>query len=152
MSKLMEFNLKRCFYLLIILTLAIFPSNFISLAIAQLADSPWPMFQHDAQHTGRSPYVGPQSDTLKWQNEVCCHSVPIIGPNGTIYGSGYGYLYAINPSGIMEWKYEVADGYVSAPAISPDNVIYFSGKNAGWNSDDCLYALNLDSTIKKWRK
>jgi len=32
---------------------------FASIAQAQLADSPWPMFRHDVQHTGRSHYVGP---------------------------------------------------------------------------------------------
>ena len=28
-------------------------------AAGQLAQSPWPMFQHDVQHTGRSAFLGP---------------------------------------------------------------------------------------------
>ena len=35
-------------------------------ASAQLADTPWPMFQHDLQHTGRSPYLGAQTGAEKW--------------------------------------------------------------------------------------
>jgi len=31
-----------------------------------LATSPWPMFRHDPQHTGRTPYIGPQSPSVKW--------------------------------------------------------------------------------------
>ncbi len=27
-----------------------------------MADTPWPMFQHDPQHTGRSPFLGPQHE------------------------------------------------------------------------------------------
>ena len=37
------------------------------LTRAQLADSAWPMFCHDAQHTGRSPYSGPEMPELKWR-------------------------------------------------------------------------------------
>jgi hypothetical protein len=35
-------------------------------AAAQLADTPWPMFHHDLNHTGLSPYYGPDTSTLKW--------------------------------------------------------------------------------------
>lgn len=34
---------------------------------AQLANTPWPMFMHDVQHTGQSPLDGPQENTLYWQ-------------------------------------------------------------------------------------
>jgi len=30
-------------------------------------DSPWPMFRHDARHTGRSPYIGPAWPRLRWR-------------------------------------------------------------------------------------
>ena len=32
-----------------------------------LADSPWTMFHHDPQSTGRSQYVGPQIGNVKWE-------------------------------------------------------------------------------------
>lgn len=33
---------------------------------AQLANVPWPMFQHDLRHTGRSAHPGPSALDLKW--------------------------------------------------------------------------------------
>ena len=40
---------------------------FISSTQAQLANAPWPMFRHDAQHTGFSwSYAGPSAPSLKW--------------------------------------------------------------------------------------
>jgi len=38
---------------------------------AQLADTQWPMFHHDLNHTGRSPYVGPGVVGIKW-----CYKIP----------------------------------------------------------------------------
>ena len=34
---------------------------------AQLADSPWPMFRQNAQHTGQTSFKGPEIPTLKWE-------------------------------------------------------------------------------------
>ena len=50
-------------------------------------ESPWPMFRHDPQHTGRSPYLGAQEAKLKWKYmaEGPVHfNSPVIGPAGTI--------------------------------------------------------------------
>lgn len=39
-----------------------------SISLAQLANAPWPMFQQNQKHTGRSVYSGPQSEpTLLWE-------------------------------------------------------------------------------------
>lgn len=36
-----------------------------------LADTPWPMYQHDAQHTGRSPFVGiMHQPVLLWEESL----------------------------------------------------------------------------------
>ncbi|MEM2374396.1 MAG: PQQ-binding-like beta-propeller repeat protein [Thermoproteota archaeon] len=109
------------------------------------ANAPWPMFMHDPQHTGRSPYLGPQTNITRWECEVESRSIycPIIGPDGTIYfGTDNGYLYALNPDGKLKWKYE-AGGYATLPAIGSDGTIYFgSGKY--------LYAISPDRTLK-WR-
>lgn len=34
-------------------------------ASAQLADTPWPMFHHDLNHTGKSSYLGAQTGVEK---------------------------------------------------------------------------------------
>ena len=31
-----------------------------------LAQSPWPVYRHDSQNTGRSPFLGPQRGIIKW--------------------------------------------------------------------------------------
>ena len=58
-----------------------------AILFAQTADTPWPMFRHDLQHTGRSPYVSAQKPTIKWtfKTEGPVTTSPAIGSDGTIY-------------------------------------------------------------------
>lgn len=76
----------------------------------QLADSPWPMFQHDPRHSGRSPYVGPDSVQLIWTRETThwIETSPAIGPDGTIYVcADRGGLSALRPDGSIKWYFEI---------------------------------------------
>jgi len=52
-----------------------------------LANSPWPMFLHDPQHTGRSPYRGPQEGKVEWLFDagIWVYSSPVIDLDGSIY-------------------------------------------------------------------
>ena len=66
------------------------PSTTLRTGLQLLTDeSPWPMFRHDAQHTGRSPYVGPAWPQLRWRypTSSCAvvESSPAIAGDGTIY-------------------------------------------------------------------
>ena len=83
-------------------------------AHAQPADTPWPMFRHDLQHTGRSAYAGPETPGLKW-SVTTGHFVissPAIGADGTIYvGSFDNNLYAI-------WAAPPGEGGLSGTAIA----------------------------------
>ncbi|MEM2584563.1 MAG: PQQ-binding-like beta-propeller repeat protein, partial [Thermoproteota archaeon] len=93
-----------------------------------LADTPWPMFKHDPQHTGRSPYLGSQTNTTKWKYETgdYVRPSPSIGSDGTIYfGSHDNYLYALNPDGTLKWKYKTGSWVQSSPSIGSDGTIYF---------------------------
>ena len=90
-------------------------SNFVELILSDetVHDgdvSPWPMFGHDPQHTGQSPYIGPETNNLKWTTDylgLWDDLSPAIGPDGTIYVfSGYigkKYLNAINNDGSLKW-------------------------------------------------
>jgi len=112
-----------------------------------LANTPWPMLYHDPQHTGRSPYVGPASPTLKWRfkTENSIRSSPAIGADGTIYVVSWdGYLYAIDPDGTEKWRFEATDFIDSSPAIGADGTIYVG------STDHYLYAINPDGR-EKWR-
>jgi len=94
-----------------------------------LANSAWPMFQHDLQHTGRSPYVGPQAANLKWTFTLDAGATnsPAIASDGTLYvcaSNGGQRLYAINPDGTEKWSNPTWRNMNSTPAVGSDGTIY----------------------------
>jgi PGF-pre-PGF domain-containing protein len=115
------------------------------------SDSPWPMFHHDLQHTGRSPYFSLKSCKVKWtyQTPLSGDTSPVIAPDGTIYigtsySQGYGdNFFAINPNGTLKWSYNTGWDIRSTPAIASDGTIYVASSNN-------LYAINPNGTLK-WR-
>jgi len=103
---------------------------------AIVLDAPWPMVRHDSQHTGRSPYPGPERPSLKWKIRSSNCRWVAIAKEGTIYGEfssefgGGTQLCAINSDGRLKWKSEV--GYAPL-GIVDTGVIYVSGD---WKSGD----------------
>jgi outer membrane protein assembly factor BamB len=127
------------------LTVTIGSTQTISVATSGLANSPWPMFGHDPQHTGRSPYIGPSSPKVKWSYSLgrYLESAPAIGPDGTIYiGSADNSLYALKPDGTLKWKYSTGGSISSSPSIGADGTIYVGSR------DYNLYAINPDGALK----
>ena len=109
-----------------------------------LADSAWPMFRHDLQHTGRSPYSGPAAPQLKWSytSKGASFSSAAIGADGTIYiASWSGNLYAIEPGGSLKWRYTAGSYVHSPPAVGADGTIYVG------SYDNKLYAINPDGSL-----
>ena len=107
-------------------------------APVQVAGGPWPMFRHDLQHTGRSPFTGPENPVLKWSYTTgdTVKSSPAIGSDGTIYVGSYDEnLYAINPNGSLKWSFTTVGGVHSSPAIGSDGTIYVG------SDDDKLFAI-----------
>ena len=117
-----------------------------------LANSPWPMFMHDPQHTGRSPYKGPQMGAVQWRFDATSfvYSSPVIDEDGTIYvGSNDGYLYSINGDGSLKWKYKTAAPIFASPLISSDGTIYAVQGAAGLASGNgALYAFDRSGNTK----
>jgi len=111
------------------------------------ADSSWPMFRHDAKHTGCTPYTGPATSTFAWSfpTDQGIASSPTIGEDGTIYvGVGWYFAYtrfadscllALYPDGSLKWRFYAQKGIFASPALAPDGTIYVS--SLGGN----LYAL-----------
>jgi len=112
-------------------------------------DSPWPMFGHDAQHTGRSPYSTiDNSGSEKWRYKFNygVMSSAVVDSNGTIY-IGNDYFFAINPNGTLKWKYNTGALIHSTPAIDENGIIYFG---TIYGSPSYLYALYPNGTLK-WK-
>jgi outer membrane protein assembly factor BamB len=112
-----------------------------------LADSPWPMFRQNLNHTGLSPYnTITNSGKLKWYfltgHQV--ESSPAISSDGIIYvGSSDHKLYAIHLNGSEIWSFLMGSYVKSSPLISSDGTVYVG-------SNDCkLYAINPNGT-EKW--
>jgi len=102
------------------------------------------MFQYDAQHSGRSPYVGPQSNTIRCRFALSGKGVgsPAFASDGTIYipsggldiGPAQGYLYAVKPDCTQKWVYQLSGPPSStAPAIATDGTIYVHANGGAGN-------------------
>jgi hypothetical protein len=114
--------------------------------------SQWPMFQHDPQRTGRSPYVGPYSTELSVQTLFEGSSSNVaVGLDGTIYfkgialGRGTG-LFAIHSNGTEKWFLEFPPLLTSGgnPTLGPDGIIYCQ-------FGDGIMAVNPNGTLR-WQK
>jgi len=116
-----------------------------------LADTAWPMFQHDVRHTGLSPYTGTATgtptSTPKWTVNLNANitSSPVIGSDGSIYvGADLGKLYKVSPDGQSELFYDTqTNGTVQAPAIASDGAIYII-------DNYYIYSLSYDGQLK-WK-
>ena len=103
----------------------IFSQQQVDITWTSLANSPWPMIGHDPQITGRSPYSGPKTPTIKWTLGLPygVYSGPIIGEDGTLYvgtraylgfiGDTTNYFYAINPEGEIVWTFLTETPYAN---------------------------------------
>jgi outer membrane protein assembly factor BamB len=111
-----------------------------SVAYAQPANSPWPQYGRDVQHTGWCPYIGPTQPGVKWRVELetnplaVLNSYPTIGTDGTIYygtGRDTGFLHAISPDGYEKWRLEISGCVSTAPVLDVNGHIYFPGNRGG---------------------
>jgi hypothetical protein len=116
-------------------------------AIASPRQAPWSMFKNGRTRTGRTRFIGPQTNALKWAHLLKGYGIQgqlAIGPDGTIYaGSVHGFFYAFKPDGSVRWKsrlskYEITSG----PAIASDGTVYIAPENGD------LHAFNPDGTLK----
>jgi len=136
------------------------PQNSLSLteprsSFAGLADTAWPMLQHDVQHTGLSSYVGSATGTptstpkLGWPVNLGATNPtsPVIGLDGSIYiGAGNGDLYKITTFGSVSIFYDAGiSGSMKMPVLSSDGVIYVVYNNYPYGN--YLYALTSEGQL-----
>ncbi|HUY28014.1 MAG TPA: PQQ-binding-like beta-propeller repeat protein [Candidatus Binataceae bacterium] len=114
--------------------------------------SAWPMFRHDALHTGRSP-VDTSADTgsQKWMFATdYLQSSAAVAADGSIYVGSVdsnnlaGNLYAVNPDGSQKWQFATGGGVDSSPTVGTDGSIYVGSE------DFNLYAINPNGS-EKWK-
>ncbi len=106
----------------------------------------WPMSGYDAQHSGRSPYTGPEEPELKWSLKIGgIYQGLAISNDGVIYsGSSDDKLTAVSLQGVVLWEFTVPDSIFFNPAISLDGTVFFPCK------DYYFYAVNPDGTLR-WK-
>jgi outer membrane protein assembly factor BamB len=136
----------------------IFSQTQVDIPWPTLADSPWPMIAHDPQITGRSPYIGPKTATIKWTLDLPygIYSGPIIGEDGTLYvgtrsylgfsGDTTNYFYAISQDGEIKWTFLTGtpSANESGYLVNNEGTIFF-GSQSGW-----LYAVDQYGNLK-WK-
>jgi outer membrane protein assembly factor BamB len=105
-------------------------------ARAQLANSAWPVFQQNLQHTGQSPLNGPTTNRVKWifHGQQQLRSSPSVGVDGTLFiGNGKAPYCAVNPNtGKLRWcatNKSGGDAGQSQPAVSADGFIYAGARD-----------------------
>jgi len=125
-------------------------SNQTAMAVIPSKRGDWWMYQHDAQHTGRSNLLGPATPTEKWRFAAETQSStanpafypPTFAADGTIYiSSTPGQFYALNPDGTCKWSLPLKARF---SAVGSDGTVYIS------SYDNCLYALNPQGTMQ-WK-
>jgi outer membrane protein assembly factor BamB len=128
-----------------------------------------PMYQMDAQHSGRSPHIGPRQPILLRSFNAAVVDVPdpifgnsdiqssaAIAPDGTAYiGLHSGTLYALrDPVGAgnqlaARWSFHPtgASSWHATPAIGRDGTVYvgFSTDSNSPDAQGTLYALQAPS-------
>ena len=126
--------------------------------IVSFYEETWGMFMQDSKHTGRSPYIGAQTNNVKWAFPTIgkyVYSSPTIGANGMVYvgewgdqGVGYtfpSYVYALDSdTGAEIWSFLTQNWIWGAPAIGTDGTVYVA------SDDKNLYALDGMTGDLKW--
>ncbi len=105
----------------------------ILVAISAEAESFWPMFQRDAQHTGLGPVSTPDQPQLLWETDVTgnlpgADSHLVLGIDGCVWAVGR-TIMRISTSGELLGRFGVGEGLVGsfnaggAPVVVTDGSI-----------------------------
>jgi outer membrane protein assembly factor BamB len=119
--------------------------NSQSRSTSGLANSAWPMFHQNAQHTGLSPYAGAQVPVLKWTYPIFGSPDPVIDVDGTIYIGGDS-LTALKADGSLKWQFR-CDKVESPPAIDSNGTVYF-GSSGKYPFNGIFYAFYPNGSLK----
>ncbi|HWD25111.1 MAG TPA: PQQ-binding-like beta-propeller repeat protein [Acidimicrobiales bacterium] len=138
----------------ILIAMSVIVRTFLAgTASAATSAAPWPMALHDAEHSGTSTSVGPQSGTISWQRDLGGNITPgpVVAADGTIYAaSSLGVLHALNPKdGSDRWTFDGGAQYSGGTDLSTSPLILPSGTVLWPGPRDRLFALSPNGT-KLW--
>jgi len=105
---------------------------------------PFSMFRNGLAHTGRSEYAGPSMPNVTWTFHTGgrVYSSPTLAKDGTVYvGCTDGFVYGVQRSGVIKWRYPANGPVVSTAAI---------GNPIG--SDTTLFLGGADGTLHAVRR
>ena len=117
-----------------------------------LADSPWPMHAHDPQHTGRSPYAGPEYGEIDWNVDLGSEvdaSSPVIGENNAIYvgvSRDFNGIYGYSAEGQQIMSLSLGGRLTTSPVLARDNIIYI-GSTITSESADGIAAITTAGNV-----
>jgi|GEM_PF-6189903 len=105
----------------------------------QLADSDWPMFRQDQNHSGyleTEPIEGREQWAALLQGDVV--SSPAVDAQGNIYIAALNGVYAYDENGNEQWDFVISQvkHFRSSPAVGAGPVIYIG------STDGSLYAID----------
>jgi hypothetical protein len=133
---------------LLVCLLAVFHQIVEAHVTAGIADTDWPMFQHDTAHSGQSSFEGISAYPVEiWKVKLYgfageSSSGISIGTDGTLYTSANGWLSAIDVQNrSIKWVFQHADNSRSVPAIADDGTLY-------WGYGDSFAAISTTGQIE----
>lgn len=112
----------------------------------------WPLFRHDASHTGFSSGVAPTSNVVQlWNYTINEAGITVVAPpvvaNGFVYvGSADNNLYCLDAAtGTKVWSFAAGGETDSSPAVVDDRV--YVGSSNGY-----VYCLDAAAGTQVWNQ
>lgn len=105
----------------------------------------WPTNYYNNLRTGRSPYAGPETPSIKWQYEAGTTSIAwcILGKDGKVISGFQGKLVCIDQkNGSQAWEFPTGESAAATCRVKDDGTIIVSAGNG-------VYCLTSKGT-QKW--
>ncbi len=126
-------------------------------------DGEWVTFQHDKRNTGKTTEKGADSNQTLWTFDTgsAVISSPAVKNKTVYFGSGNGYVYAVDVNGTQLWNtsvdessgdglfpppyYPIADPVYSSPTVYNENVYILSQYTSDGATNGKLWKLDAST-------